>query len=48
MLTTAVASILVVQNRLPCDRKLEELKKSKFSTFPAISLEISNLPNIFL
>ena len=43
MLTTAVVSILVVQNSLLCDRKLQELKKLKFSIFPAISLKISNL-----
>ena len=29
MLTTAVISILVVQNHLLCERKVEELKKSK-------------------
>ena len=47
MLTTAVVSILVVQNSLLSDRKLQELKKARFSTFPAISPEISNLLNIF-
>ena len=36
MLTTAVVSILVVQNSLLCERKVQELeKKARFSTFPA-------------
>ena len=48
MLTTAVVSILVVQNSLLCDRKLQELKKAKFSIFPAAnSPEISNSLNTF-
>ena len=40
MLTTAVISILVVQNRLLCERKVHELKKANFSTFPVISPDI--------
>ena len=47
MLTTAVISILVVQNRLLCGRKVQEPKKAKFSTFPAISPDINNLLNTF-
>ena len=34
MLTTAVVSILVVQNSLLCERKVQELKKARFSTSP--------------
>ena len=48
MLITAVVFTLVVQNSLVCDRKLQELKKAKFSTFPAISLKISTSLNTFL
>ena len=47
MLTTAVIFILVVQNHLLCERKVQELKKANFSTFLAISPETSNLLNTF-
>ena len=47
MLTTAVVSTLVVQNRLLCESKLQELYKANFFTFPAISPDISNLLNTF-
>ena len=47
MLTTAVISILVVQNRLLCEKKVQEVKIANFPTFPAISPDKSNLLNIF-
>ena len=50
MLTTAVVSILVVQNSLLCDRKLQELKKAKIIHISCIStgLRVKKGPNIFL
>ena len=47
MLTAAVISVLVVQNHLLCERKVQELKNADFSTFPAISPGVSNLFNTF-
>ena len=50
MLTTAVVSILVVQNSLLCERKVQELKRAKFSTFPKSlgTLGLNNGPTIYM